>query len=295
MTRGRTRQITELVVKYKLHSNLKDLFVEGEKDIKFFQLVFKYFKLKINTYKISTVDVHQNIADNLKLNLKLYHSCRNKVITLAHALNASLEEKSTNQCRCVVDKDYDFFLNKLFSCPILLYTDYNCIEMYVFDELAISKFILALPKFPVTAQELMLKFEQVLPIFYLFRLTNESLKLGLQWKNFIDNCEYKKCEIIFDFKTFLSKFFNNNSINKSNQQKFLQEFEKNKKKLTTDIRNQIHKDDFKKLFIKYIRKCGRITDFNKNSELFPLMSCVEINEIKKEGLFIELINWYNKK
>lgn len=54
-------------------------------------------------------------------------------------------------------------------------------------------------------------------------------------------------------------------------------------------------DYFKKLFIKYIRKCGGITDFNKNSELSPLMSCLEINEIKKESLIVELINWYNKK
>lgn len=295
LSEGRTRKIEELVVRYKKHSNLKDLFVEGEKDLKFFGLIFKTLNIRINLYRISTVVVPQSTADGLKLELDLFHNCKNRVITLAFALDSKLSKEKSNQCRCVVDKDFDLFMKNKFNCSILLYTDYNCIEMYVFNELAISKFIdLVLSSFPISAKKLISKFEKVLPILFLFRLTNESLNLGLEWKNFIDNCSINKCDIAFDFDKFLTKFFNNNRLNKSNQENFKKEFEENKKRLTTDIRNQIHKDDFKGLFIKFIRKCGKITDFNKNSKIFPLMSCVEISEIKDEELFVNLIKWYNE-
>lgn len=294
MIDGRIRKIEDLVNRYKRHSDFRDLFVEGEKDVKFFRLIFNYLQLKINVYKISTVKVPQNISDDLKLGLKLQASCKNKVITLAYTLAENSLINVSNQCRCIVDKDFDFFLGKLFSCPILLYTDYNCLEMYVFNELSMNKFILSLPQFSISASELMNQLSEVLPLFFLFRLTIESLKIGLKWKNFIDNCDCKKCKIIFNFDTFLTKFCDCNRIKGSIQESFIQELEENKKKLTSDVRNQIHKDDFAQLFIKYIRKCGGITDYNKNSELFPLISCLEINDLKNEGMIKDLISWNNK-
>lgn len=294
MINRRTRTIEDLVNRYKRHSDFKDLFVEGEKDVKFYRLIFNYLQLKIKIYKISTVNVPQNISDDLKLGLKLRNCCKNKVITLAYALAEKSLKNVNNQCRCIVDRDFDFFLGKLFSCPILLYTDYNCLEMYVFNELAINKFILSLPQFSISANELINQLSAVLPLFFLFRLTSESLKLGLNWKNFIDNCKHKKCKIIFNFDTFLTKFCDCNRLKGSSQERFIQEIEENRMKLTSDVRNQIHKDDFRQLFIKYIRKCGGITDYNKNSELFPLISCVEINDLKNERMIKDLISWYNK-
>lgn len=294
MINRRTRKIEDLVNRYKRHSDFKDLFVEGEKDVKFFRLIFNYLQLKINVYKISTVDVPQNISDDLKLGLKLQNCCRNKVITLSYALAEKSLKNAINQCRCIVDKDFDFFLGKSFSCPILLYTDYNCLEMYVFNELSVNKFILSLPQFSISANELINQLSEVLPLFFLFRLTIESLKLGLKWKNFIDNCEHKKCKIIFNFDTFLTKFCDCNRLKGNIQERFIQEIEENRKKFTSDVRNQIHKDDFRQLFIKYIRKCGGITDYNKNSELFPLISCVEINDLKNERMIEDLLSWYNK-
>jgi len=169
---GRKRKIEDLVNRYKRHSDFKDVFVEGEKDAKFFRLIFNYLQLKINVYKISTIHVPQDISDGLKLGLELRYSCKNKVITLAYALAEKSLKNINNQCKCIVDKDYDFFLGILFSCPILLYTDYNCLEMYVFNELSISKFILSLPQFPISAKELVNQLSDVLPLFFLFRLTN---------------------------------------------------------------------------------------------------------------------------
>ena len=82
LIKRRTRKIEELVNRYKRHPDFKDLFVEGEKDVKFFRLIFNYLQLKINVYKISTVHVPQNVSDDLKLGLELLNSCKNKVITL---------------------------------------------------------------------------------------------------------------------------------------------------------------------------------------------------------------------
>jgi uncharacterized membrane protein YheB (UPF0754 family) len=292
MIRGKIRTIDELIVRYKRHTQFKDLFVEGGKDQIFFKLIFKYLNLRINVYPINTIEVKQNIADNLGLDLKLKHNNRNKVITLAHSLESYKKERIFHQCRCVIDKDFDQFLKKMFSCPILLYTDYNCIEMYTYNELCIKKFILSLPKFPISAKALIEELNKVLQTFFLFRLTDESLKLGLDWKNFIDNCVCKNCTIQFNFSKFSKKFINCNRLNKPIQQKFIQEFERNRNKLTNDVRNQIHKDDLRQLFVKFIRKCGGITDYNKNSELYPLFASLEINDIKKEKLFKDLIDWY---
>ena len=294
MDSGRKRTIQELLQKYKRYSSLCDIYVEGEKDRKLLQLFFDNIGVHPIIYTINTVEIPQSIVNDLGIELRVINNNKNKNIALAKYINSNLTPENTNQIRCIVDRDFDFFLDLhvVFTCPLLLYTDYNCIEMYAFNEKCLRKFLeLTLPSFPEPANKVLPKLEQILQNIFLIRLCNETLGIQPSWANFIDHCDCTHHEISFNRDLFLDKFFQLNRLPKEIQQNFHSILQQLEEKRDRDPRHQIYKDDCRRLFIKYLRKCGNISDFNKNSELFPLMGCIELEDLKQEGLFINLTNW----
>ncbi|MBN1803042.1 MAG: hypothetical protein JW891_16145 [Candidatus Lokiarchaeota archaeon] len=292
MINGKLRKPEEIIQRYKKHPNFRDIYCEGPTDKNFYNLVLKELNINVKIYPISTLNIQESIAENLGLKLKLEEGAKKNVIILSRFLESKLEKKYLTNYRCIIDKDFDFYFGLDYSSLTLYTTDYNCVEMYVFNELAVNKFITPFSNVPFDSKKIIKELKNVLEKMFLIRLVDKSMNLCSEWKNFINNCKIKKCKIYFNCNSFLEKYFNQNKITGERRKRFLEEFKTYRHHITKDCRNQIHKLDLRMLFIKYIRSCCKTSDYNKNSEFFPLFQSVEINDIKKENLFIKLNTWY---
>ena len=137
MTPGNRRKIEELAELYKLHPDLRDIYVEGSRDVNF----FRWFLGQTNgqgivVYEISTVEIPVHLIDQYNL----ANNNRGRVIALAFLVASRLGEESL-QITCIADRDFDLVLNRQHNCGLLLFTDYTCIEMYSFNETCMGKFL----------------------------------------------------------------------------------------------------------------------------------------------------------
>src|SRR5215207_1280683 len=137
MNRNEQRTIDELIARYRHEPTLRAAYVEGETDRGVFDWAFDVGDKKdVAVYEISSVYVP---VDEI-FNLGLKDNNRGRVITLAHLLQPHLA-RGSNQVTCVADKDLDIILGVHHPIKNLLFTDYTCIEMYMYTSRHLSKFL----------------------------------------------------------------------------------------------------------------------------------------------------------
>lgn len=207
--------------------NLRDAYVEGRRDLLFFKgLIDEIGARDVKIYEIKTVEILEE--KDLELNLELKHNNRNKVIFLAHKLASLLLH---DQVRCIADKDFDIILNKNYNCPMLLFSDYTCIEMYLFNEKTMTKFLeMVLGGFPRSAREVLLELSKILPEFFLIRLANKLLNLNMKWIDIDRCCECINCKICFNAIDYIERCLHK-SLKFSKKKEFLSKIKEYIKKI----------------------------------------------------------------
>ena len=284
------RTLDELVSRYELEPDLCDIYVEGKTD----KLLIEWFlehkeRQGFAVYDIDTVD----IPAQLLLDQGLKDNNRSRVIALALHIQDKLSETPLH-VTCIADKDFDWLFSKEYQCDLLLFTDYSCLEMYLFNEVVLDKCLrlgLRLPQ--PEAGEILNQVSKVLEDLFLIRATNEALKLNMTWlKNFGDCCKLNKNnQIQFDLKTFITKYLNSNS-NHSEESSFITKLQELRAKELIEIRYKIHGHDFTELLCWYIRPYLRKEIRNSyNSEILAgnLLACIDAEKLAKEGLFQQLL------
>ncbi len=284
------KTIKELVVKYRREPEIHDIYVEGRRDYDFVEWIFEKIGVKnIKIYKIETVEISEGYFPEKNLILKKNN--RNKIIFLAY--NLELRKISKSQVRCFIDSDFDYVLKKVCKSKLLLFTDYTCIEMYLFNEKTLDKYLkMNLGGFPHSSNHILKQLSKVLPGLFLIRLTNEIMGLKMTWINLRKYCSLNKNKLYFNTKKFIKSYLNSNS-NYSKLNEFLALVETFKENLTDDPRRQIHRDDFLELLSFYIHKYGKKTLKLCNPEILDgsLFGCVEKDHIENEKLFKTLEEW----
>lgn len=291
MHQGRTRTIKELIVRYELEPSLRDIFVEGRRDKITFETFFGDIGgIDVKVYEVTTVEVSNEAAS--RLGLDLWQNNRNMVITLAHELHAQFSD--CNQVRCVADRDADLVLEITYNCPLLLFTDYSCLEMYLFNERVISKFFFVILRgFRQPANVVLTELAQTLEKLFLIRLANEVLNLKMKWLYNRKYFNFKTKKISFNEKKFIKSYLDKNGKG-AMKEKFETMVEDLKKHLTANPLNQIRGEDFIRLFCDYIKKCGgkKVRAFGVPKVVEGgLFACLETEQLKEEELFRALIQW----
>ena len=245
------RTLEELVARYQLEPQLRDVYVEGTSD-KYFVEWFLQEKAERNVavYEISTVQ----IAEEKVQCRGLENNNRGRVVAFAHDLEAALGQESL-QVTCVADRDFDLILSQEHECNLLLFTDYACIEMYLFEENCMGRFLLTICRcpFPLSAREILTELSNVLQQLFLIRLANQLLSLGLSWMTFERCCRLTAGRVAFDVDEYITRYLNKSSM-LAKKKAFVQTIDSWKPKLTSDPRYQMNGHDFVELLAWYIRR-----------------------------------------
>lgn len=136
------RTYLEIEARYKLEPTLKDIYVEGVSDKYLIEDVLDYNGIiGISVYNIGLVDFskqYEQMSYEDALNLKT--NCKNRVVFLSMLLENAFKD-SIKHVKCVVDVDLDLALGLKKTNHYLIYTDFNSIDMYLFHEYTLTRYI----------------------------------------------------------------------------------------------------------------------------------------------------------
>lgn len=279
------RSIEELVARYELEPESRDIYVEGEYDRHFINWILEENGLnQASVYTISTVEVSDGnvLASGLEANNK------GRTIELAKALNQRLGAAS-NQFTYIVDQDFDLILQRRHSIPGLLATDYSCMEMYLFNERIMGKYIsLVLNGFPYSPAQTLCILAQPLQELFLIRLVNYTLNYGLKAMPFNKCCKIEYDRIRFDRNEFVKRY-----LHKGNKYNDCDRFNKTAQQLRKlfcpDCRFQINGHDFIELFAWLIKALKERVAVDSEFVGRSLTACIEKEIVTREQLFVLLM------
>lgn len=250
MRHERRRQLEELIDRYKfLRPRFCDIYVEGSTDKKILEWFLREKgQPDFTIYEIETVEIP---AERLQ-ELGLSNNNKGRVIALALELERRLSELPPH-LTCIADRDFDVLFGKEYECELLLFTDYSSMEMYLWDETILNKFLtLGLGSSEVSAEGVLSKLAPVLEELFLIRATNEALNLNMEWLDFTKCCELSKYEIVFKDDEFINKYLNKNS-QMAKKQIFLEKLQQLRSAEVLEARSKIRGHDFIELLCWYIK------------------------------------------
>ena len=247
------RTLEELIVRYELHPELCDIYVESDSDE---GLITWYLQQKerysASVYSIDVVNIPADVVVGHGLE---HPSRRSDVIALALEL--------TSQCpadihvTCIADCDFECFTGIKKESIILLYTDYTSMEMYAYDPTVVDKFLrIVAPRFKATGTEVLERIQGTLQSLFALRIANQELMYGLAWVK-IEKCITLKTGVIaFNVDEYSQRYLNTRGKRK-HIGAFMAKLAEVQSRLVPDIRSRIRGHDFIDLLTWYLSKNAR--------------------------------------
>ena len=190
------RTIDELLTRYEFEPSLRDIYVEGIED----KIVIEEVLLENNIKDVSVFDISSINIENDK---EIKNGNKGRVIELASILDEKL--KNTN-ITCIIDSDFDILTGDQYSSPVLLTTDFSCMEMYFFDEQIIEQLNRQCAKNKLTKTIVNKFVTSTLIDLFKIRFINYDLCWNLEYLNFERNICYKNGEFHFDRCGYIKKY-----------------------------------------------------------------------------------------
>jgi len=274
------RTLEELIARYELEPELRDIYVEGYSDYLFFQ----WFLDKSNCHNAAVYEIDTvRIANDILVRHGLEKGDRGRVIALALELERKVVHP--HQTTCVADRDFDAITGRTFSCGILLFTDYSCLEMYTFNEYVMSKFLsIVVRTSTVTPSQLVARLHPILQELFLIRLTSIKLGLALSWIPFNKYCTAKKGNIEFEEARFIDNYLTSNNA-WGDRDQFLETLTELRQHLTDDYRQKTRGHDYIAMMSLYINSVSNKKTFSEEFISRSIMVALECEYLKKENMF----------
>lgn len=225
------RTIDELVARYELEPELRDLYVEGvfDKDV-ISACIASTKEMGFTVYEIDGVDVPAELV----FSHGLTDGNKQRVIVLARELTSIL----SNDCSvvCLVDRDLDHWLEELEEIRYLKWTRFCSIESCFGSETTIKAILVdfhgtKIENFPEYFGSLV----ETLAILYALRLADSHCSWGMTWIPF-EKCLSRESNCIrFDSDAYVKRLLINNSKSKKSND-FLASYKHWKETLSGDFR-----------------------------------------------------------
>ena len=281
------RTLEDLIARYELEPQLRDIYVEGSSDKSLIEWFLKEMGIDgAVVYEICTVQID-------KEKVAVYgeeDNNKGRVITLAHEMESILGKEAL-QITCIADSDFDLILNKKYDCRLIIFTDYSSLEMYLFNENCMDKYFrLCIQGFSINVNETMDCLSKVLQEVFLIRLANKLLGLNMTWITFERCCKVGDGSIIFDVDDYITRYLNSNGW-PVEKRKFVDFIEDWRPRLKKECRCQMHGHDFIELLAWFISKHGIERNlYDTDVVCRSLYGCVEIDDLKSGMLFSNLLS-----
>jgi len=279
--------VVELLTRYELEPQLRDVFVEGTSDQALLDWFLKRAGLRhAQAYEVSSVDVPPALLGALGLD----NNNRGRVMALAHQLHASSPQDLQRRVVCIADSDFHHILRESFSCPLLLFTDYTSIEVYCLEEKVLTKFLnLIVGGFPASASELIDALMPALQELFLIRVADRTLGLRLEVLPAGRCCSIGNARVVLDVEDYVTRLLNKGN-QRGQRRRFLERLQELRGDLTSAPRHYIHGHDFISLLVWYIAKTKKSRRFYDPDLLSrSIIACLEYEWISTERLFAEIL------
>jgi hypothetical protein len=279
------RKISELITLYSLEPELKDIYVEGASDKCFINRFLSFKEIDANVIEINDID----FSELYEVKPFLKSDCKKKVIELSCQLESSFSN-TIDSIICIVDRDFDEFLNLMVSNHYLNYTDFAAIELYFYNESSVSAFFKdILHDFPLKSKVVLKNLQPVLN--NLFNIKLAILKvLGSDFE--VNNFEYRKLitidkktgHINFDSNEYIFRFLNaNNMMPHKNQ--IEETFRLISQDSSVDFRLKIRGHDFIKLIFYYFDKIKNNIGLTLESFERVTFVCIDLKQVEEFEMF----------
>lgn len=278
MTEDPKWTVDDLVIRYELEPDLRDVFVEGCFDQDVLQACFQAAGDDQRVcYPIESVNVPYAILEQYDLT----EGNKQRVMALAMELSASIKKAS---CKCLVDSDLEIWIGHKLKAHYLIRTKFTSLDLYFFSEGLMKRLLLTSAKAKIPDWTLF--FESLISILkdlYALRLADSQLNLYLKWTPWAKCLDKKTTTIEFDVADYSTRVLLANSHGKKNAE-FTKTFLAWREKLTKDPRLCIRGHDFIEAISWVIAKFGGKKEFSTPEAIegvFLLMA-EEASEVLKE-------------
>lgn len=120
--------LDELVTRYELEPEIKDIFVEGATDQRIVKWVLSNLQItQFQVYEINSIDVYVSEGGN-----------KSKIISSAKKINEKID--TANNIAFVADADADYVESEFDLAPQLFFTDFACLEAYTISTTHLADF-----------------------------------------------------------------------------------------------------------------------------------------------------------
>ena len=280
------RAIHELIARYELEPDLRDLFVEGPSDRRLYSWYLETSQCKhVTLFDIDTIEIPLDIL----MSHGLTSSNRARVIALALELDGQFSPE-LRYVRCIADSDFDVVLGARNCANHLWYTDYTSVDLYTCDAYLLGKVLqlgFNIPKMEL--DELLPSMLSVLRELFTIRASNQKLEWGMVFVPFTRSCKIRGSDIIFDRNNFIRKYLNSNGRH-SEQAVFEGVCKQLQTVSLSDPRQGIHSDDYFELIGWYLNQRRNWPGYRKGCRsIMPnLTAALELHLLSREKLFAQL-------
>ncbi|WP_141620613.1 DUF4435 domain-containing protein [Myxococcus sp. AB036A] len=283
------RTIDELIARYELEPTLRDIYTEGEYDARIIQWLIKGLHLRhVSIYEIQSVEIDPGSI----VALNLEDNNRGRLISLALALHDALGADAP-QATMVVDGDFDCIFGHQYTPKNIIYTDYTSMEMYLFSEAVLGKFMhLACGITRCDIGKLIDSFSRILNPLFMVRRHNSISRLGFQRPDFatsLSTDESNLPEINFDH--YLDRYLDKNKARGKRAEVLEYVRIELSKTRNLDTRLQSHGHDFIELLTWYVKNLGHVGKIGVDTLVSRgLLGCLELERVKGEHFFARILS-----
>jgi hypothetical protein len=280
------RSIEELITRYELEPELRDVYVEGDRD-KFF-LSWFFEMSTVPKPVIYPVNVAVNISNHTLLRAGVAGN-RGRVIVLCAELEGNLPQIAENVVG-VVDLDYSELLGTIPSSPQLLCTDFSCMESYSITDGSLNKFFQVYLGTAFQKDRCHEMFDILVELF-LLRAAKISLSKSAWPERFTQACSIIAGHVVFDRNGFVYRVLNAGAgtLTLSALEAKVVEL---RSKSSSDFRRNLNGHDLIQIFSWFAHQIGvDAAIYNERPLQRALMTSVDYDELCLTSLFKALLQW----
>ena len=281
------RTIEELIFLHQIERSLKVIIVEGDYDA----AIVERFLLDVGSETIAVCTIDRIEIDDSSLRLRGRDvGNRERVIYLSERTSHQLE--ISGQILCIADRDFGNWLDETPECRDLLFTDYCCMDSYVWNRAVFGRFLVGYCNRPNWKVE---KFMDALrgPVqsMFLIRLAVRSLQLRLRWIEKVVCVKMQAGSMTFNEQEFVKRLLNKNS-SFDNQDRLFESIERFRRSLPDDPRESMHSEDFSRL-VSFLLKQRRVKAVSTDIRTIKraLVAYLTISEMQEEKLFQRILGF----
>ena len=281
MTDVPRRTVQELLFLYEHERSVKDIIVEGDYDAAVVQWFLRDLgKETVAVRRIESIEIDEG---ELRFDGRDGGN-RERVVFFAEQISLNL--KVEGRVLCIADRDYGNWIGGIPEIRYLVFTDYSCMELYVWNSAVLDKFLAVYCNRPDwSAEQFMEALRGPLQAMFAIRLAARSLDMRLSWIDRVICLEVEAWSLHFDVQEFVTRLLNKNSAF-VRQQQLLECVEHYRSMFTEDPRDCIHSHDFSRLVEFLLRRKGVASvAINSSTVSRAMASCLTVSSLLNERLF----------